>query len=357
VNTQPYPFVTDLVFRAKHHSIEALSVSPIFGLWSIEKLDTNTVISQFQAELEGNSLTAAEKLKLGFLIGYSWPMHHHPKTEQLLLLAKAQINDSNIVESMLLWGKLASFYFRSNQLTRALEELTLALNWAKFRVKSKDIIPFMHWTTMIFVRLNRPQYVASLANTMLKFTNAIEEPHYYQSSEYLLAISLFEEGKLSQSQQLLEQACEKTQSGTSRLCGWDQIGSTHKLAQVAFEQSNIKYAEKLNAQSMELNQSDNHELLNARCQLLQYKLECARDSNNSASALADELEHYQDYTNDDVDFKLDKEITQIRVNRQAEKKQVSLTTSPDYGHEAEIAKLQQSLQQYIHSTMYSPEQT
>ena len=351
MSDMPYPFVTELLFRAKHLNLEALSVSPIFRLWRIEKLEPDIVMTQLRSALEDRSLSSAEKLKLGFLIGYSWPLHYHPRTEELLLLAKSHIGESHVAESMLLWGKLSSFYLRSNQLSRAIDELTLALIWAKRHAKKEDIIPMMFWASLIFIRLKRPGEIASFSKAVLAFTDAEDDSHFRQGSEYTLAISQMMVGNHKNSQGLLEKAYKKIYTGRSRLDTWNQAGAVQWFAQLAYEKNDIQRADKLNALSGELNQNDKHEILVARNCLLRYKLALANDALSAASTLAEELVHYQDTASNDLDAELNNKITQIRVTSQTKKFlppqcSVSFSTS-----EPAILRLQESFQGCMQSFM------
>ena len=356
MNEQPYPLVTELLYRAKNYSIEALSISPIFELWRIESLDIDIVMAQLKSGLESDSLSAADKLKLGFLIGYSWPLHYHPRTEELLLLAKTHIHENYVAESMLLWGKLASFLFRDNQLKRALDEITLAFKWAKHRANARDIVPFMHWSTLIFVRLNRPQDIATLAKAILTFSDAEEDSHYRQCSELSLAMSLLDEGLLDKSHSLLEHTCNRINAGTSRLCTWNQAGAVHCLAKIAYKKNDLQSAEKLSSLSMELNENDQHEILKARSKVLRYKLARVNNASQSASALLEDLAYYQDNLADDIDIKLNDDITRIRLAEQKEPQPTVLDDSTAYEIEPEILKLQQSFREYMHACMYPPNQ-
>lgn len=340
----PYPFVTELVFRAKHLNIEALSVSPIFRLWRIETLDTDIVMTQLRSALDDRSLSSAEKLKLGFLIAYSWPLHYHHRTEELLLLAKSHISESHVAESMLLWGKLSSFYLRSNQLSRALDEVTLALRWAKHRTKKDDIVPMIYWANLIFIRLKRPREIACFSKAVLVLTDAEDDSPFRQGSEYTLAISQMIVGNHGKSQSLLENACKKIYTGKSRMDGWNQTGAVQWFAQLAYEKNDIQRAENLNALSVELNQNDKHAILIARNRLLQYKLALANNTLNSANTLAEELVHYQDTTSNDLDADLNDEITQIRVAKQPKKLLPPQCSASFSASEPDILRLQQSFQ-------------
>lgn len=336
---RPYPFVSDLLFRAKHHSIDSLSTTPITQLWRIESLDPSTVMQQLGSHLEGPELSTPQKLKLGFLIGYSWPLHLHSKTEYLLLRAKTRIDARYPAESLLLWGNLASYYLRSHQVPQALQQLSQAFEWANHKAEATDLQPLLEWASLIFTRLNRPRESLRFANARLALSDDEQQTNFRQSCQYARAVSLMRTGDIDGSLSQLELLEQKISSGTAQLDIGNQAGVVHRLAQLHFVSADSKKTEHCIGLSKELNQLNMDTLLNARLKLQSYKLAACQNNKSKTSSLREELAHYQDSESSNLDVCLSQQITHIRQPKPTQRPIPTHTLASDTAVEEAIQQL------------------
>lgn len=310
----PYPFVSDLLFRAKNHSISSLSATPITRLWNTEFLNPDIVMKQLESLLESATLSAPVKLRLGFLIGFSWPLHYHKNTENILLCAKKHIDENHPAESLLFWGNLASFYLRCHRIPLALEQLSQAFEWATGRATVSDLSPLIEWAILIFIRLNRPKDSFHFANVGRAINNQVQ-PYYHQNCEYARAASLMRMGNDKDSTLQLEYLRHRILQGNTHLATGNQVSVLHCLAQLSFGRADDNKTEHLLDLSDELNQLERIPLLEARLQLMRYKLARSRNDIKKVSTLFEKLAHYQDHERCDLDVLLSQQITLIRNNK------------------------------------------
>lgn len=332
-----YPFVSELLFRAENHDINRLSMIQINQLWRIEPLEPDVVMSQLADLLDSPTLSSSNKLKLGFLAGYSWPLHHHKNTEHLLLHAKTQINSRHVEESLLLWGNLASLYLRDNQIQRAIQELTQAFHWAKGKSNNHSIAPLLSWAAMIFIRLNRPTEILHFACAGLAVSEQLQHRTFRQHCEYAKAIAMMNLGKSAESFTRLKPLEKEISSGKALLDLGNQSGAIQRMASLAFDLGDRQKALYLLEFCKEINQTGRHTIVDARLLLLRHKLAQANDDARAASDASEQLAYYQDHAPNDLDVLLDQEITKLRYCGQ--------TPQPTQVHVPTDLDLEQSIQQ------------
>lgn len=345
----PYPFVSELLFRAKNHSINSLSTIPITQLWRIESLEPDVVMTQLSCLLKSTKLSSCVKLKLGFLIGYSWPLHHHRETENLLICAKNHIDERHVAESLLLWGNLASCYLRDEKVSQALSELTQAFKWATTRAQMDDLAPLLNWATLIFIRLNRSQLSYKLSNIGLILGNAEDDSHSRQCLEYVRAVSQIRLGNSNAGLPQLLALQQKINSGNTQLDKGNQSGVIQQLAQLALDNKDTKETERLLLLSEELNQDNRHTLMEARIQHMRFKLALLREDRQTAAELAAALISYQDNESEDLDIVLKQQITQIRQPWLRHQQQVNCRALDKPSIESEVRHLEVSFLNCVHA--------
>lgn len=309
-----YPLVSELLFRAQNNDVTALPFTPIGQLWHIDSVNTGDVLLQLEAILCSRELSTADRLKLGFLIAYSWPLHCHPKTHDLLLIAQGYINRHDVQESLLFWSVLAGYYLRRNQVMRAISNLAVGFDWASKYGSIEDTLPLLNWSIVCFSRLNRQQEALSYSCNALRLAQQLDNPRRVQAFGYARAHTLMRMGNYSDCIDCYEILLKEVTAGTAQFEPTNHIGVINGLAKIAIDARQLKRAENLLHFSAELSAHSSENLLLTRGLILQCELELAKNNNRGAHSCCEALSHHRSTTAFELDIPVEQRAQQLQLH-------------------------------------------
>lgn len=307
-----YPLVSELVYRAQNHDIKKLSLIPIGQLWQIDPVEPGAVLKQLSRALDDPNLDAGERLKLGYLAVYSWHIHYHPYTENILLRTQQAIDPKFPEESLLFWGVMAGYYLRKNEVIRALQNLSSAFNWAANNAKIDDIFPLLSWTILCLSRINSQTTAFQISEWALQQSKKLEDSHRVQCFSYSRAHTLLRMGNYKDCQSSYETLYQHILAGTDVFGHSNQVGVVNGLAKIALANHRIGDAERLLAFSNELNSQTKESLLLFRNLVLESEFHLAKSDKKKAHDGFAALSAHRDSNAFDLDIPVELQVLQLQ---------------------------------------------
>jgi|GEM_PF-3399592 len=344
-----YPLVSELLYQAKNHCPSKLSACPIGQLWHIDPVDPAALLTQIHSLLQSEELTPAEQLKLGFLAAYSWPMHYHPKTQDLILTTQSYINAKDTQESLLFWSATVGFYLRQNQILRAFNSLSAAFDWASKYASLTDLFPLLNWSILCFSRTNRQREALQYSNLALELASRFEDSYRIQAFTYARAHTLLRLGNYTDSRGLYENLHRHVDAGTALFEQANHTGVLCGLAKIAIENRQFDDAAYLLGRTQEMLDSNSENLLIFRCLVLQCDFDLATNNKIGARDNLEAFTHHRLTHAFELDIPSETQAMHLQQRLRSNCKQpIQATAQPKQSAlELAIAQLQKSARQCL----------